>query len=226
MIYFDENKQAYAYKIENPLCVIEDELWQKFSGLTLGVEYDIMSDGIVDLRETEEYKIKILEQAKTAKKAEASNKAYEYINNGAKFEFEPGKHIEANDGNISKLGLAAVELVLNQDAESTIEWCTSEDEIVNLNAEQLAVIVQGLKAEQTRVWVELYPAFLAEIEQAQTTEEVNAIVIDYAEKLIKIETAKQTAVISSQTSKTQRKSKISIISEGDAPIAVHSGGCN
>lgn len=121
----------------------------------------------------------ILEQAKTAKKQEASQKAYEYINNGALFEFAPGKHIEANDGNISKLGLAAVELILNQDAESTLEWCTAEDEIVNLNAEQLQIIVHGLKSEQTRVWVEAYPEFLKRIEQAETAAAVNSIIIDY-----------------------------------------------
>lgn len=133
----------------------------------------------------------LLNEARAFKKAETSKKAYEYINNGALFEFEPGKHIEANDGNISKLGLAAVELVLNQDTESTVEWCTAEDEIVNLNAEQLQVVVQGLKSEQTRVWVELYPAFLADIEQAQTVEDVNAIVIDYAQKSLKLKAAKK-----------------------------------
>jgi len=150
-----------------------------------------------EIRETEEAleawgntDAEILDRAKTAKKQEASQKAYDYINSGALFEFEPNRHIEANDGNISKLGLAAIELVLNQDTESTIEWCTAEDEIVNLNAEQLQIVVQGLKAEQTRVWVELYPAFLQDIEQAETVEAVKAIKINYAEKLLKIKTLK------------------------------------
>ena len=131
----------------------------------------------------------LLEQAKAAKKQEASNKAYDYINNGALFEFEPNRHFEANDGNISKIGLAAVELILNQDYTSTIEWCTYEDELLKLNAVQLQKIVQGLKAEQSRVWVELYPAFLAEIEQAQTIEAVNAIVIDYGRLNLKLKEA-------------------------------------
>lgn len=57
MIYFDINKQANAFEIENPLCVVELEQWQEFSTLTLGKEYDVTADGIIDLRETEEYKV-------------------------------------------------------------------------------------------------------------------------------------------------------------------------
>lgn len=145
----------------------------------------VLSEGEYVLYDAD-FKEKELIEAKEAKKLEASKKAYEYIKNGALYEFAEGKHIEANDGNISKLGLAAVELVLNQDAESTIEWCTAEDETVNLNAEMLQKIVQGLKAEQTRVWTVLFPEFLKQIEQTQTLEEVKSIVIDYtqAQKLI------------------------------------------
>lgn len=161
----------------------------------------------------------LLENAKTAKKQEASKKAYEYIDNGALFEFEPGKHIEANDGNISKLGLVAVELVLNQDTESTIEWCTSEDEVVNLNAEQLQVVVQGLKAEQTRVWVELFPSFLADIEQAETLEAVNAIEIDYNKKLQVLKAAAAPEV------QTEAKTSKIIVRTPEI-ISVHSGGSN
>lgn len=127
----------------------------------------------------------ILEEIRVEKKQEAIKKAYDFINNGnALYEFEENKHIEATDGNISKLGLVAVELVLNQDTESTIEWCTYEDEIINLNAVQLQKIVKGLKDEQARVWVELYHKFLQDIEIAQTIEEVNMIEINY-EKLQK-----------------------------------------
>lgn len=56
MIYFDNNKQAYGQEIEDLLCAVEDEVWNEFATLTLGVEYDITSDGIIDLRQTDEYK--------------------------------------------------------------------------------------------------------------------------------------------------------------------------
>ncbi len=165
-----------------------------------------------------EWDKKQLNKARENKKAEASKKAYEYIANGAMYEFESGKHIEANDGNISKLGLAAVELVLNQDTESTIDWCTVEDEIIKLNAIHLQKIVQGLKTEQSRVWVELYPEFLRDIELAQTLEEVNSIKIDYAEKL-----QKMNAIQKSKTEFYSVKSKIQII-PNNSLVEEHSGG--
>jgi len=58
MIYFNQNKEACSFVIDNALCVVEDVIWQEFSTLKLGEEYDITSEGIVDLRQTEEYKEK------------------------------------------------------------------------------------------------------------------------------------------------------------------------
>ena len=55
MIYFDKKKEAYGYEIENPLCIVEDVVWQEYCLLTLGKDYDINESGIVDLRNTEEY---------------------------------------------------------------------------------------------------------------------------------------------------------------------------
>ena len=121
----------------------------------------------------------ILFKLKENKKQEASQKAYDFIENGALFEFEKGKHIEATDGNISKLGLALMELLLNQDTTSEIDWCTYEDEAVKLNAEQLTKIVQGLKGVQTEVWTVKFPYFLEKIEKAENADEINNIKIDY-----------------------------------------------
>ena len=138
-------------------------------------------------KDESEYKQELLEKSREQKRQEALNGANSYITSGqALYEFEVGKHIEATDGNISKLGLAAVELVLNQDTESTIEWCSFEDEVVQLNAIALQRIVKGLKNEQARVWVELYPEFLRQIELAKTVEDVGKIVIDYKKLSLKM----------------------------------------
>lgn len=56
MIYFDNNKQAYAFGIANPLCAVEENVWKEYSSLQQGVEYDIDETGIIDLRDTPEYK--------------------------------------------------------------------------------------------------------------------------------------------------------------------------
>lgn len=58
MIYFNKNKQAFGFRIDNPLCVLSKEQWQEYSVLKLGEEYDVTSEGIVDLRNTQEYKEK------------------------------------------------------------------------------------------------------------------------------------------------------------------------
>lgn len=180
-MYLGYQKEKIKFYTEKPL---DKELY----GLDKieETEKEYVLDGGEYVLKTSEWEEKQLVQEKAAKKQEASNKAYEYINNGALFEFEPNRHFEANDGNISKIGLAAVELILNQDYTSTIEWCTYEDEVLKLDAVQLQKIVQGLKAEQSRVWVELYPAFLTQIEQAETIEAVNAIIIDYGRLNLKL----------------------------------------
>lgn len=74
MIYFDQNKQAYAYEITEPLCTISNEQWTGFCTLTLGVEYDITSDGIIDLRESEEYIAKQTKNENAARIAEIKSK--------------------------------------------------------------------------------------------------------------------------------------------------------
>ena len=114
----------------------------------------------------------ILEEAKRIKFQEANDKAKEYIDSGnALYEFEPGKHIEATDGNIAKLGLSLVNFILTQDYTSTIEWNTKENENVSLNCAQLQVIVAGLRQIQEVIWTVKFPAYNEAIQNAQTAEE-------------------------------------------------------
>ena len=56
MIYFDNNKQAHGSEIESPLCIVPEDVWREFELLTMGKDYDVTSDGIVDLRESAKYK--------------------------------------------------------------------------------------------------------------------------------------------------------------------------
>ena len=64
MIYFDINKRAHSYIINNPLCVVEDSVWQEYSLLTQGIEYDVTAEGIIDLRDSAEYKEKQAQKEK------------------------------------------------------------------------------------------------------------------------------------------------------------------
>ena len=127
----------------------------------------------------------LLERTKQAKYIEANNGAKEYLESGnALFEFTEGKHIEATDGNIAKLTAYALAYITGQlEPTDTVLWNTKEDETVNLTQEQIAGILVGLGAVQSDVWTVKFANYLSLIEQATTTEEVNAIVIDYSEEI-------------------------------------------
>lgn len=53
MIYFDKNKKAYAFEIENYICTVEDSFWAKYAGSD---KWDIKDGKFIDISETEEYK--------------------------------------------------------------------------------------------------------------------------------------------------------------------------
>lgn len=59
MIYFDENKRAYAFEIENPICAIEESLWAQYAGKD---NWDIVDNGFVDISDTEEYKENLIKK--------------------------------------------------------------------------------------------------------------------------------------------------------------------
>lgn len=67
-IYFDQNKQAYAFAIENPLCVTTSDIWAEFCTLQEGYDYLITANGIEDLRGTDAYR-----QAQAQKERERLN---------------------------------------------------------------------------------------------------------------------------------------------------------
>lgn len=119
--------------------------------------------------------------ARELKYQEANIKAKEYLESGeALFEFEEGKHVEATDGNIGKFTGYVVGYVTGQlQPTDTVVWTTKEDETVNLTQAQVAQILTGMGEVQARVWAVQFPAYLRMIEEAETAEAVEAIVIDY-----------------------------------------------
>lgn len=122
----------------------------------------------------------ILPEIKQAKYNEANEGAKQYLNGNALYEFEEGKHIEATDGNIAKFTAYALAYITGQlQPTDTVVWNTKEDETVELNQEQVVAILNGLGQVQAYVWAVKFPYYINLIEQAQTIEEVNAIVIDY-----------------------------------------------
>lgn len=54
-IYFDENKNAYAFEIPNPIATIDDVTWRQYAGTD---KWDIVDGQFVDITDTDEYKEK------------------------------------------------------------------------------------------------------------------------------------------------------------------------
>lgn len=55
MIYFDSNKEAFAFEIKNPICTIEESLWEEYAGTD---KWDIIDGVFTDISDTDEYKEK------------------------------------------------------------------------------------------------------------------------------------------------------------------------
>lgn len=52
MIYFDVNKEAFSFEIENPICIIDDVLWADYAGTD---KWDIINGEFTDITNTPEY---------------------------------------------------------------------------------------------------------------------------------------------------------------------------
>ena len=52
MIYFDNNKQAYAFEIPECICTLEDEVWTEYAGTD---KWDIIDGVFTDITDTPEY---------------------------------------------------------------------------------------------------------------------------------------------------------------------------
>lgn len=53
MIYFDENKNAYAFEIKDCIATIDDATWQQYA---MTDKWDIIDGKFVDITDTEEYR--------------------------------------------------------------------------------------------------------------------------------------------------------------------------
>lgn len=176
MIYFDNDKQAYGYEIPNYICTVSDEVWAEYAGTD---KWDIIDGVFTDITDTPEYIAEHLAEAKENKYNEALQGAKDYIDNEAVYQFDENNSIEATDGNIGKMTANA--LGLAQGAIETVTWTSKEDNVLILNVDDVARILLGLGAAQAEVWNVKFVAYKNEIEQAETIEEVEAIVINYRE---------------------------------------------
>lgn len=55
-IYFNENKQAFAFEIANPIATTDDDTWSKYADTE---KWDIVDGEFKDITDTNEYKQKV-----------------------------------------------------------------------------------------------------------------------------------------------------------------------
>lgn len=134
-----------------------------------------------------------LNNAKQAKYYEALEKAKYFIDNEAVYQFDENNSIEATDGNIGKM--TAYAMAFQTGTVDVVYWTSKEDNVLELHAQDILNILLGLGEIQSNVWNVQFVNYKNAIEQAQTVEEVEAIIIDYtiptAEEISEVEESEE-----------------------------------
>ena len=163
-------------EIDNPLCVVEQAEWDNFCLLTLGKDYDITSDGIIDLRQTQPYIKAEIARLKAEKQAENTQKAKLAVENG--FVTFKNAQFETNAQTVGDLTATMLILQASGSTEPYI-WLSKDDLAVELTVEDFGTL-GGLIAEyKNTIWQEKYIVFKNQIEQAETLTELEEIEIEY-----------------------------------------------
>lgn len=178
MYYFDEKKEAFCQPIQNAICSISDDLWLSFGlNAKLGREWDIIDGEFVNLRQTPEYQAAELAKAKEDKNNENTAKAKLAIENG---------YVEYKDAefetNAQTVGdLTATMLLMQATGLETYTWLSKDDKEVELTVQDFGILGGLIADYKGEIWQIKYLNFKTQIENAETAEEVNAIVINYAD---------------------------------------------
>lgn len=127
----------------------------------------------------DEHLSEILASAKAAKQAENTEKAKQAVENG---------HVVFKDAefetNAQTVGdLTATMLLMQAGGVESYLWLSKDDQTVALTVEDFGTL-GGLIAEyKNTIWQEKYINYKMQIEQAQTVDAVNAIVLDYSDEV-------------------------------------------
>lgn len=180
MIYFNSDKIAHTFLIENPLCVIEDSLWNEFQFLTLGKDYDIINGKFKDLRNSKFNKKERFESAKSNKYLENTNKANEYLKHT--FVINVGKdktpcHFIYDEKTERNLNSSALGFITEQYTEK--QWTDEEGLTVFITAEDVATVLLTFNEFANAVW-DKWGKYKQQIDEATKIEDIEKITIDFS----------------------------------------------
>lgn len=65
-IYFNSDKIACAFEIEDAIATVDDDVWVEYAGTRLGRDYDIINGQFVKLRTVEEINSEMQRQSRIA----------------------------------------------------------------------------------------------------------------------------------------------------------------
>lgn len=174
MIYFDLNKKAYGYKIENSTCSIEENEWNKYAGNN---NWDIVNGTFIDITSNPDY----IEQINTAKKSKLEesnvkaniaryNKTFTLNIQGQDCEFDTSKDTQADL--LTAFSVASTGVTYNN-------WITNNGINLSLTLEDINVISKKIieLSNVYPIWLDYYN----KINACKTIAEVNQIQINYGE---------------------------------------------
>lgn len=172
MIYFDNNKLSYGFEIPNPIATIDLSTWNKHCLNECGTTWDIINGRFTDLTETPEYIEVKLKEAKAEKLQENATKRDEHLIAGVVYKdvlFDSDTDSKAN------LLFASVGMYETQ----TVIWLGKDNQPLECNKQDIYNIGNAIGDMTVNVWAVKNPYYLQAIENAETIEQLNEIVIDY-----------------------------------------------
>ena len=127
----------------------------------------------------DEHLSEILASAKAAKQQENTEKAKQAVENG--HVVFKGAEFETNAQTVGDL--TATMLLMQAGGVESYLWLSKDDQAVALTVEDFGTLGGLIAAYKNSVWQEKYINYKVAIEQAQTVDAVNAIVLDYTSEV-------------------------------------------
>lgn len=177
MIYFDIMKNAHLSKIKNPICIIENEIWEEFHELKIKKDWDIINGEFIDLRQTPEYIAERLLKAKKQKLEESTNKLNEKRYGQLFTVTLQGKECEFDTTEQTQKDLNTAGIVIATNSVYP-DWTTNNGITLDLTQEDLQIIYNSFFPLVSPLYKKEL-IYKEQIENAQTIEEVQKIEIDY-----------------------------------------------